>query len=171
VNFKPFSLLLCAAVPLTCAITADVGGPVNGGLENIRYSPLTQINRGNVGRLRVAWTYDSHDAFHGSEMQSNPIVVDGVLYATTPTLRVAAVDAEKGRELWRFDPSGGSAARTRFRHRGVTVHDDRVLFTYRNYLYALDKRTGAPIVCGGGKNGAPSGSSIVAFALPITPGA
>ncbi len=132
-------------MPLTYAVAADVGWPVNGGLDNIRYSPLTQINRGNVGRLRVAWTYDSHDAFQGSEMQSNPIVVDGVLYATTPTLSVVAVDAEKGRELWRFDPSGGSAARTRFRHRGVTVHDDRVLFTYRNYLYALDKRTGAPI--------------------------
>ena len=78
-------------------------------------------------------------------MQSNPIVVDGVLYATTPTLKVVAVNAETGRELWTFDPSGGGAARTRFRHRGVAVHNDRVLFTYRNYLYALDKRTGTPI--------------------------
>ena len=144
-NLSRFSLLLCAAVPLTYAITADVDWPVNGGIDNIRYSPLTQINRGNVGGLRVAWTYDSHDAFTGSEMQSNPIVVGRVLYATTPTLRVVALDAETGRELWTFDPSGGGAARTRFRHRGVTVHNDRVLFTYRNYLYALDKRTGVPI--------------------------
>jgi len=66
-----------------------------------KYSPLAQINRDNVTRLRVAWTYDSHDAFKGSEMQSNPVVVDGVLFATTPTLKVVAVQADTGREIWK----------------------------------------------------------------------
>src|SRR4051794_27530877 len=80
--------------------TADVEWPVNGGTANIRYSPLTQVNRTNVSRLKVAWTYDSRDAFKGSEMQSNPVVVGGVLYATTPTLKVVAVDAASGREVW-----------------------------------------------------------------------
>src|SRR5262249_10187322 len=81
------------------------------------------------------------------EMQSNPIVVDRVLYATTPTMKVVAIDAESGRELWKFDPgqSRGGGAPTRFRHRGVTVHKDRVFVTYRNFLWALDRRTGAPI--------------------------
>ena len=74
---------------------------------------LTQINATNVSRLQVAWTYDSHDAFKGSEMQSNPIVVDGVLYATTPTLKVVAVDAATGAEIWKFDPSGGATAAAR----------------------------------------------------------
>ena len=124
---------------------ADADWPVNGGVGNIRYSPLAQINRGTVGRLQVAWTYDSHDAFKGSEMQSNPIVVDGVLYATTPTLKVVAVDAATGRELWKFDPSAGAGSTGRFRHRGVTVHADRVFVTYRSFLWALDKKTGAPI--------------------------
>ena len=78
-------------------------------------------------------------------MQSNPIVVDGVLFATTPTMKVVAVNAATGQEIWRFDPSGGSGARTRFRHRGVTVHADRVFVTYRNFLCALDKTTGQPI--------------------------
>ncbi len=123
----------------------DVGWPLNGGVDNIRYSPLTQITRDNVSRLRVAWTYDSHDAFKGSEMQSNPIVVGGVLYATTPTLKVVAVSAETGHELWKFDPSGGAASGARFRHRGVTVHNDRVFVTYRNWLYALNRSTGQPI--------------------------
>jgi quinoprotein glucose dehydrogenase len=123
----------------------DVGWPQHGGTDNSRYSPLTQINGKNVGRLQVAWTYDSHDAFKGSEMQSNPVVVDGVLYATTPTMRVVALEAGTGRELWHFDLSGGAATRTRFRHRGVTVHRDRVFVTYRNFLYALDKRTGVPL--------------------------
>ena len=101
--------------------SADLGWLVNGGTDNIRYSPLTQINRRNVSRLQAAWTYDSHDAFKGSEMQSNPIIVDGVLYATTPTLRVVALTADTGREIWTFDPGGAGGARTRFRHRGVTV--------------------------------------------------
>src|SRR5206468_11899369 len=87
---------------------ADEGWPMHGGVDNIRYSPLAQINRDNVTRLQVAWTYDSHDAFKGSEMQSNPVIVDGVLYATTPTLKVIALDASTGRERWKFDPSGGA---------------------------------------------------------------
>src|SRR5438552_17527990 len=112
---------------------------MHGGLNNIRYSSLAQINRDNVTKLQVAWTYDSHDAFKGSEMQSNPVVVDGVLYATTPTLKVVALNAVTGQEIWRFDPSGGASSGARFRHRGVTVHKDRVFVSYRNWLYALDQ--------------------------------
>jgi quinoprotein glucose dehydrogenase len=129
----------------------NVDWTVNGGEGNIRYSPLTQIDRSNVARLQVAWTYDSGDSFKDSEMQSNPIVIDGVLFATTPTMKVVAVNAETGQEIWRFDPSGGAGARTRFRHRGVTVHADRVFVTYRNFLFALDKKTGQPIASFGEK--------------------
>src|SRR4051794_5385497 len=89
---------------------ADVGWPVNGGTYNIGYSTLSQINKQNVGQLKPAWTYDSHDDFKGSEMQSNPIVVDGVLYATTPRLRVIALDGATGREIWSFDPKDKSEA-------------------------------------------------------------
>jgi quinoprotein glucose dehydrogenase len=137
--------LICVFAAFTAAVPADSEWPVNGGVDNIRYSPLNQINRSNVASLRVAWTYDSHDAFKGSEMQSNPIVSGGAVYVTTPTLHVAAIDAASGRELWKFDPSDGSGPRTRFRHRGVTVHNDRVFVTYRNFLIALDRKTGRPI--------------------------
>src|SRR3954471_23790183 len=115
---------------------------MHGGVDNIRYSPLAQVTRDNVAQLQVAWTYDSGDAFKGSEMQSNPIVADGVLYATTPTLKVVAVDAATGRELWKFDPSNGTPSGARFRHRGVVVHGDRVFVTYRNWLYALHAASG-----------------------------
>ena len=98
-----------------------------------------------MSKLQVAWTYDSHDAFKASEMQSNPVVVDGVLYVTTPTLKVVAVNAGTGKEIWKFDPSGGASPGARFRHRGVTVHKDRVFVSYRSFLYALDKNTGSPI--------------------------
>jgi quinoprotein glucose dehydrogenase len=132
-------------VVLTRGAADDVGWPVNGGIDNIRYSSLKQITRDNVARLQVAWTYDSHDSFTASEMQSNPIVVNGVLYATTPTLKVVAVDAATGKEVWKFDPSGGANSTARFRHRGVTVHKDRVFVTYRSFLYALDIKTGQPM--------------------------
>jgi quinoprotein glucose dehydrogenase len=123
----------------------DTAWPVHGGVANIRHSPLTQIDTSNVSKLQIAWRYDAGDAFTGSEMQSNPIVVGGVLYATTPTLKVVAIDAASGRERWKFDPSGGTAPGARFRHRGVAVHGDRVFVTYRNWLYALSTATGQPI--------------------------
>src|SRR5262249_54046170 len=123
----------------------DVEWPVNGGPGNIRYSPLTQVDRTNVAKLEVAWTYDSHDAFKGSEMQSNPVVVGGVLYATPPTMKVLAHDAAAGHELWEFDPGSGTPCGARFRHRGVDVHGERVFVTYRNWLYALSTKTGQPI--------------------------
>ena len=56
-----------------------------GGPESIRYSSLDQINRGNVARLEVAWAFDTGDAFPDSEMECNPIIVNGLLYATTPS--------------------------------------------------------------------------------------
>jgi quinoprotein glucose dehydrogenase len=127
------------------ASAADVEWPVNGGPDNIRYSALTQINASNVSRLQVAWSYDAHDAFKDSEMQSNPIIVDGILYATTPKLRVVALNAETGREIWTFDPNQGTQPQRRYRHRGVTVYKDRVFFTHRNFLWALDRKTGKPI--------------------------
>jgi quinoprotein glucose dehydrogenase len=136
------SLLLAAALAQT---TSDTDWPMHGGLDNIRYSSLAQITRDNVTKLQVAWTYDSHDAFKGSEMQSNPVVVGGTLYATTPTLKVIALDAATGREIWKFDPGGGATGTARFRHRGVTVHKDRVFVTYRSFLWALDRTTGTPI--------------------------
>ena len=119
--------------------------PLNGGPGNARYSPLTEITRDNVTQLQVAWTYQSGDHFTASEMQSNPVVVDGVLYATTPSMQVVAVNAATGKELWRFDPTGGATARTRARHRGVAVHADRVFVTWRNFLISLDKATGKPV--------------------------
>lgn len=136
-----FALFL---IPLAL-LAADQEWPVNGGPYNIRYSTLDQITPANVARLQVAWTYDSHDAFKNSEMQSNPIVVDGALYATTPTLRVVALDAATGRELWTFDPNPPGPPTRRYRQRGVTVYRDRVFTTWRNFLYALDRHTGRPI--------------------------
>src|SRR5450755_1081688 len=116
-------LLPCLLVFLSLpAWAADVEWRVNGGPDNIRYSALKQIAPGNVTSLQVAWTYDSHDAFKDSEMQSNPIIVDGILYATTPKLRVVALNAETGVEIWNFDPNNGQQVTRHVRNRGVTIY-------------------------------------------------
>ncbi len=120
-----------------------------GGPESIHYSTLNQINRGNVGKLKIAWTYDTGDLFPGSEMQCNPIVARGVLYATTPKLRVIALDAANGKLRWSFDPNEGNKLAGKARNRGLTYweqgSDRRIFVASRHFLYALDARTGKPI--------------------------
>ena len=141
------AVLATLLVPIALQSQAkSVDWPVYGGTsDNTHYSTLDQITPANVKQLQVAWKYETHDEFPGSEMQSNPIIVDGVLYATTPKLRVIALDAATGKELWTFDPNIIDKKTGRFRHRGVTVYQDRVFVTQRNNLWALDKRTGKPI--------------------------
>ena len=141
--FVTLAVFLPLALP---AQARSVDWPIYGGTtDNTRYSTLDQITPANVRQLKVAWTYETGDEFPGSEMQSNPIIVDGVLYATTPKLRVIALDAATGRELWTFDPNAIDPRPGRYRHRGVTVYRDRVFVTHRNNLWALDKQTGQPI--------------------------
>ncbi|GAB4255450.1 MAG: hypothetical protein Kow00109_30450 [Acidobacteriota bacterium] len=117
-----------------------------GSPEFLNYSPLRQINRSNVHRLQVAWTYDTGDAYPGSEMQTNPLVVHGVLYGQSPKLRVFALDAATGEELWTYDPFGGNAPGGKLRSRGLAYWEEgdqrRLFFTAGPFLYALDAATG-----------------------------
>src|SRR5215831_6204898 len=81
-----------------------------GDLGGTKYSPLAQINRQNVKSLQAAWTYHTGDISDGttynflSTFECTPLVVDGVMYVTTPFSRVIALRAESGKELWTFDP-------------------------------------------------------------------
>jgi quinoprotein glucose dehydrogenase len=120
-----------------------------GTPDNIHYSSLRQINRGNVPKLAVAWTYDSGDAFPDSEMECNPIIEHGVLYATTPKLRLVALDAATGKLRWSFDPNQGEPVRSKRRNRGVSYWEEgnerRVFLVARQYLYAIDAASGKPV--------------------------
>ena len=116
----------------------------------MRYSPLTQINRANVKRLQVAWTFDASDGTVGTELEVNPIVVHGVLYATTASLNVVALNAATGQLVWRFDPYDGRHVRGEGgRVRGVAYwgdgQDERIFVGVQQFLYALDAKTGRPI--------------------------
>ncbi len=127
-----------------------------GGPDNIHYSTLKQINRKNVKNLQVAWSYDSGDQFPGSEMECNPIIVNGILYATTPKLRVIALDAGTGKLRWSFDPNEGRRVVSKMRNRGVAYWegangDKRIYVTVRQYLYALNAENGEPVADFGDK--------------------
>ena len=92
-------------------------------LESTRYSTLDQINRENVQKLQVAWTFDTGDVFEGSEMQCNPIIVHGVLFATTPKLRVIALDAATGKQRCRFSDEPMACAITVIWVSSSSFHD------------------------------------------------
>ena len=115
-------------------------------------SPLADIGRENVARLEVAWTYDAGDASTAAstQIQFNPLVVKGVLYGTSPSLRLFALDAATGEELWSFEPDADVRLWTA--SRGVAFwaseedpRDERIFFGAGPYLHAIDARTGRPI--------------------------
>ena len=153
-------LALTLSLCLLSLLTAHAGQPTKagesrdwpaygGGPENTHYSTLAQINRENVSHLQVAWTFDTGDSFPGSEMECNPIVVGGVLYATSPKNNVVALDAATGKLRWRFDPNAGRKVVGKMRNRGVAYwaaeNDRRIFFAARQYLYALNADTGRVI--------------------------
>src|SRR6476659_10037553 len=86
----------------TAAASAqNVDWPVyNGGADGDHYSKLTQINRDNVSKLQVAWTFDTGEK---GGIQTNPLIVGRTLYAYTPTQKVVALDAATGKLKWKFD--------------------------------------------------------------------
>lgn len=98
--------------------------------------------------MKVAWTYDTGDAFPDSEMECNPIVIKGVLYATSPKVRVIALDAASGKLRWSFNPHTGNERLRKTRNRGLNYWTDgkqeRLFFAYNHTLYALDAKTGRP---------------------------
>ncbi len=115
-----------------------------GGPDRNHYSPLAEITPANVGQLRRAWEF--HTGEFG-EMEANPIVVDGTLYAPTAAVHIIALDAATGQLRWRFsDPTNLDAKGHR---RGVTYWTDgterRILGSIGSWLYALDAGTGQAI--------------------------
>jgi quinoprotein glucose dehydrogenase len=163
------AILLIAAMAGVRAAAEDAvtdwpyyGGDAGGS----RYSPLAQIDRSNVGQLRIAWEYHTGDVSDGSddrrksEFEATPIVVDGTMYLPTPFDRVVALDPESGRERWSFDPKidrhapyseglvsrGVSSWLDPARAEGDLCRRRIFLATIDARLFALDAATGTP--CG-----------------------
>jgi quinoprotein glucose dehydrogenase len=149
---------------LTLLAPAQSDWPVYGGdAGGMKYSALTQIDRGNVHRLVPVWQWvvgessiaetDSTRAARPGNFQATPLVINDTMYLSTPYNRVVALDARTGALLWSHDPGayryGQPSNGTGFVHRGVATWSDgrerRIFINSRWRLIALDARTGRPI--------------------------
>ena len=159
------TLLILLTIAFTSSeLTFKTGDdwPVYGGNKaGNRYSPLDQINTGNVTNLKVAWMYNAAEQLDPANpnqsvkaIQCQPIVVNGILYGTTPELKLFALNAATGKEIWRFKPVRDEE---RFNSsRGVMYWemgaDKRILYTVGSSLFAVNVETGK-LVTSFGNNG------------------
>ena len=114
----------------------------HGNAYGTRHSTLNQIHRGNVTRLRVAWTYHSKDG--AGNIQCNPVIADGMMFTPTVGGYVVGIHADNGTESWRFKPGGQPAHRGLVYWPGDAGHGPRLFFASGNFLHALDPKTGRP---------------------------
>lgn len=150
-----FLLIIGFFLTITRGVSAaDVDWPAYlGDKSSSQYSTLNQITTENVDQLKVAWTYNSGGVGEDnrSQIQCNPLVIDGVLYGSSPQLVLFALNAATGKELWRFNPFGGNESRPSLGVNRGLVHwkkgsDERILMGAGNHLYAIDLKTGKPIL-------------------------
>jgi glucose dehydrogenase len=146
---KPFlrSILLFMIANLlasgVCRGQSGTGWPVyNGGPDGDHYSRLTQINRANVKRLTMAWTFDTGEK---GGMQDNPLIVGRTLYGYTPTQKIVALDAATGKLKWKFDSGIKGTQPARGMAYWTDGHHGRIFAGVMNFLYCLDAATGKPI--------------------------
>src|SRR5471030_1117824 len=131
----------------------------SGSKDGDRYSSNDQVTVQNVKQLKVAWIFSSHDRDTGnrSQNQCNPVMVDGVLYATSPKLKLFALDATTGEQKWTFDPASQNGAKkddplAYYKVcRGVVYWEDdhsdnkRIFYSVGSKTYAIDADRGEPV--------------------------
>ncbi|NND32079.1 MAG: PQQ-binding-like beta-propeller repeat protein [Saprospiraceae bacterium] len=141
---------------LACCCCVDDTGPASmdwayyqGDPGSNQYSPADQINRRNVGELEIAWTYacGDGDSLGRSQIQCNPLIIDGTLYGTSPKLKLFALDAATGKHKWTFDPFVNSYEMYGMGvNRGLAFWSDgdsqRIYFGAGSFLYAVNALDG-----------------------------
>ncbi len=152
-----------------------------GDAGRTHYSLLTQIDRSNVGKLQLAWEFQTGDV---GEMQCNPLIIGGTLYGVTAAGDIFALDAASGKPRWRWREGASSQPDGRRRSyrilRGVSYwesgDDRRLLFTAAGWLYCVDAGTGRP-AAGFGQDGRVSlkaglgPTATEKYVISTTPGA
>jgi quinoprotein glucose dehydrogenase len=158
-GMKYSSILFIVLLMTSCHNRQDYSGwtKYKGSSENIHYSSLAQIDTVNVQHLQLAWEYHTGDADTAShsQIQCNPIIVNGILYGTSPKMKLFAVDAATGKEKWVFNPfdtlTGNKKKLSSLNScRGVTFwsdgkEDERIFYTAGDELYAINAGTGKPV--------------------------
>ena len=125
----------------------------HGGFSSMRFSSLDQINKNNVGKLKLAWTYNSKDGKEGIE--ANPVVYDGLVYVPTPGNQIVCLDGATGKEIWRYKAKRGYQDVAK---RGLLIWEDkknnilRLYFANDRQLISLNAKTGK-IIKSFGENG------------------
>jgi quinoprotein glucose dehydrogenase len=163
-NTTRIAVVVTAGLFCLSADRAPVGWPVWGGDQGgTHYSALTGINTTNVTGLRQAWTWKTGETElkeYGTRpgmFENTPVMIDNVMYVTTPYNRVVALNPETGAELWSYDPKsyvdGQPPNGTGYVHRGIAVWRDRVaagqtrIFLNTRYrLISIDAKTGKPVL-------------------------
>ena len=125
----------------------------HGGFSSMRFSSLDQINKNNVEKLKLAWTYNSKDGKEGIE--ANPVVYDGLVYIPTPGNQIVCLDGATGKEIWRYKAKRGYQNVAK---RGLLIWEDkknnilRLYFANDHQLISLNAKTGK-IIKSFGENG------------------
>ena len=128
-----------------------------GSDEGLNYSSLASIDTNNVAQLQLAWEYHTGDAdtANFSQIQCNPIIIDGILYGTSPQLKLFAIEANTGKEKWTFNPFDSLKGDMKMffsqnNSRGITYwsdgnEDKRIYYTAGPYLYSINAINGQPV--------------------------
>jgi quinoprotein glucose dehydrogenase len=144
VSFAALCLAFVAGVP-AFAQDHSTWRDYGGSADSAQYSALKQIDRSNVAKLQLAWSYPTAD---NRKYYFNPIVVDGLMYVLAKDNSIVALDASNGKEVWTYSP--GTTTRI-ITNRGINYwqskdrSDRRLLFASNHFLRAIDARTGKPI--------------------------
>lgn len=140
------TVLLCA--PFLASAADSNWSTYLGDKASSHYSTLKQITPRNVAKLEAAWTYRAGgmDTNNRSQIQCNPLVIDGVLYGTSPDLQLFALNAATGTELWRFNPTSVRGITKAGVNRGLVYwadgDDRRILFGCDHFLHAINASNG-----------------------------
>ena len=141
----------CAPTTIPVPISSDEWSAYGHDALGSRFSPLAEVNRENVARLAPAWTYHTGEPLptrdHRRSLEVTPIVVNGVMYISTPLGKVIALDPVTGTEKWKYDAGVDRGVNFGdFTSRGVSYSSGRIFFaTTDARLIALDAASGRPI--------------------------
>jgi quinoprotein glucose dehydrogenase len=155
-TFKHICFLLITFLFLSACQSHNTEWSVYGGNKTANhYSPLKQVDTSNVSQLRIAWEYHTGDSADKTQIQVNPIMVDGILYGVSPKLKLFALDAASGKEQWVFNPDTSTVVKGNGYFsmnvcRGVTYFSDkgkdkRIFYSAGSSLFCIDAVTGKPI--------------------------